>query len=367
MLCESRLCRRVKTVQPVHVTTPPLNSIPLKVQLQNPTTSSQNPDPAPAAFGAGIKSIVPLGKDRSTSPRHHPAPQLEIRSQKIIPPPNAQTALAAFDAGLESIVPPGKAGLAWKMVSLWTRSQSQPRPRWSQRPFSQSTPPPRPSTQSHSESDHKKTTPPPPNPTALAAFWRWVKVDLCRRGQALGLVFLCMGRGLGWGGLTTTSLHVNPDALPAPLQPPTKSLLNRLQTKTDRAVPARRPEAATEGGADVLRSIEVRPAPNHRAGSVRRPPWIVHRRSVGVNRASLHSVISCSKLTSCVPFDRHQSSLAQNGKDLATSLMVPARPGWGVSIRPTGSHARQSVVFEGNWPRSGDRSYRVHGLGECLR
>ena len=37
-----------------------------------------------------------------------------------------------------------------------------------------------------------------------------------------------------------------------------------------------------------------------------------------------------------------------------------------VSIRPTRSYARQSVVFEGNWPRSGDRSYRVHGLGECL-
>jgi len=37
-----------------------------------------------------------------------------------------------------------------------------------------------------------------------------------------------------------------------------------------------------------------------------------------------------------------------------------------VSIRPTRSHARQSVVFGGTCPRSGDRSCRVHGFGECL-
>jgi len=32
----------------------------------------------------------------------------------------------------------------------------------------------------------------------------------------------------------------------------------------------------------------------------------------------------------------------------------------------TRSHARRSVFFEGNCPRSGDRGYRVHGFGECL-
>ncbi len=37
-----------------------------------------------------------------------------------------------------------------------------------------------------------------------------------------------------------------------------------------------------------------------------------------------------------------------------------------VSIRPTRSYARQSVVFQSNHPRSGDRSYRVHVFGEYL-
>ncbi len=72
------------------------------------------------------------------------------------------------------------------------------------------------------------------------------------------------------------------------------------------------------------------------------------------------------------PAGRHLISSCTGGVSTSVHRALSRAPcmtcGEGqVSIRPTRSHARQSVVFEGNCPRSGDRSYRVHGFGEYLQ